>query len=369
MENSVSSILGELINLKFDANSESNDEIVKFLQEKFSGATEIAVIKNKNGFKNLVVGVNTALENVQNALILSGHMDTICPGETWNTDYRETEKTIYGLGSCDMKAYLAELIYKFDFLKEQTYPIIISLTSDEETTVEGVQNVLDFYKKKKITGKFFIIGEPTNSCVCTAHKGMVDLVVKVTGKTAHSSVPKQGVNAIYIASKFAEAVEKLNKEYEPQKSSLNVSRIKGGVSGNSVAQNCSLYMDFRALNNVHHVEILEKIYKIKNNLLKKYKGSTIEIDVKFNLPCFQEQNSEIASKICEKLEVQPQFFSAWTEAGYLSGYIPNGIIFGAGSLKFAHKENEQVTLEQLEVYDENFVKVINEYMEMYSYFD
>lgn len=369
MEKSISEILGELINIKFDANSKNNNEIIEYLKNQFAGAVEIATVKNKNGFKNLIIGVNTNLSDVKDAIILSGHMDTICPSESWDNDLKITDKTVFGLGACDMKAYIAELIYRFDFLREQSYPIIISLTSDEETTVEGVQNVLAFYEKRKISGKYFIIGEPTNSAICSSHKGMVDVVVKITGKTHHSSAPSQGINAIYIASKFAGAVEKMNKEYEPKKSSLNVSRIKGGVSGNSVAQNCSIYMDFRALNHIHHTEILERIYKIKNSLLRQYKGSIIDIDIKFNLPCFQEQNSEITRRLCDVFDEEAKPFTAWTEAGYLSSLVPNGIIFGAGSLKYAHKENEQISLEQLEVYDDKFIKVMNEYKEMYSYFD
>lgn len=369
MEKSISEILGELINIKFNADSTNNNELIDYLKTQFADAVEIATIKNKNGLKNLVVGVNTNLSNVKDAIILSGHMDTICPSEAWDNELKITDKTVFGLGSCDMKAFIAELIYRFEFLRQQTYPIIISLTCDEETTVEGAQNIIRFYEKRKISGKYFIIGEPTNSSICSSHKGMVDVVVKVTGRTHHSSAPSQGINAIYIASKFADAIERLNKEYEPKKSSLNISRIKGGVSGNNVAQNCSIYMDFRALNHIHHTEILERIYKIKNKLLRKYRGAIIDVDIKFNLPCFQEQNSEITRRLCDVFGEEAKLFTAWTEAGYLSSLVPNGIIFGAGSLKFAHKENEQISLEQLDFYDDKFIKVMNEYKEMYSYFD
>lgn len=361
MNKEISKILGELVNLKFDCSNKDNVAIINYLKEKFSDADDIVTVNNSNGFENLIIGVNTKLKNVENALILSGHIDTICPNESWDKTLRVDDKNMYGLGACDMKAYSAELIYQFKYLKKQNYPIIITLTADEETTVEGVQKVLEFFKNNNIQGKFFIIGEPTNSKVCSSHKGMVDIVANFTGKECHSSVPSIGINAIYIASKFAQKIEKLNKKYEPLKTSLNVSKISGGVSGNSVAQNCSLYMDFRPLNLNHHDTILKTIKQIQNNLAKEYPGCQIDLQISYDLPCFQEKTDLFIDKICQILKVEQKPFTAWTEAGYLSSVIPSGIIFGAGGIEFAHKGNEQISFEQLEVYDQKFIQLLEIY--------
>lgn len=359
MKKSIEKILGELINKKFDESSPNNDELIEYLKEQFSSAVEIVTIKNSNGSNNLLVGVNTCLNNVSGAVVLSGHMDTICPSQNYTNDFIVKNGIVYGLGACDMKAFIAELIYKFEFLKSQPYPIIISLTCDEETTVEGVQNVLKYFLEHNITGKYFVIGEPTDSKVCSYHKGMADIVINITGKSAHSSAPSLGVNAIYIASHFASGIEELNNKFEPCGSSLNVSKISGGMSSNSVAQSCSVYMDFRAIDDSQYAKIFEGIYNLKTSLETKYKGCSIDIDIKFNLPCFQKSENCITEQFCNALHQVPIAFNAWTEAGYLSKIIPEGIIFGAGSLKFAHKDNEQVSILQLETYDKNFGILLN----------
>lgn len=359
MKKSIVKILGEFINKKFDESSPNNDELIEYLKGQFSGAVETVTIKNSNGFNNLLVGVNTCLNNVKGAVVLSGHMDTICPSQNYVNDFVVKNGIVYGLGACDMKAFIAELIYKFELLKSQQYPIIISLTCDEETTVEGVQNVLKYFLVHNITGKYFVIGEPTDNKICSWHKGMVDIAINISGKSAHSSAPSLGINAIYIASHFASGIEELDKKFEPCGSSLNVSKISGGKSSNSVAQCCSVYMDFRAIDNSQYAKIFDGIYSLKNSLESKYNGCSVDIDIKFNLPCFQKYESKITELLSESLHQTPIAFNAWTEAGYLSKIIPDGIIFGAGSLEFAHKDNEQVSISQLETYDKNFETLLN----------
>ena len=56
-----------------------------------------------------------------------------------------------------------------------------------------------------------IIGEPTNNVVYYAHKGSMSCQVTAKGKTAHSSMPQLGVNAIDILIDF---INEMRLEYK-----------------------------------------------------------------------------------------------------------------------------------------------------------
>lgn len=72
--------LKQLINIKsYDLNE--NKEIINELKSEFSTiAEEILVIKNTvNQKESLLVGLNCKLLDIKDAVVLSGHIDTVSP--------------------------------------------------------------------------------------------------------------------------------------------------------------------------------------------------------------------------------------------------------------------------------------------------
>ena len=78
-------------------------------------------------------------------LVLSGHTDTVpCDPALWSSDpfaAHEVDDRIYGLGSCDMKSFLALALQAsstvdFNSLKR---PLTLVATADEETTMSGAK--------------------------------------------------------------------------------------------------------------------------------------------------------------------------------------------------------------------------------------
>ena len=58
-------------------------------------------------------------------------------------------------------------------LKNPSYPLCLTVTYDEETGCDGIKNLMNYLKIKKI--KFpnkCIVGEPTNLKIVTANKGV-----------------------------------------------------------------------------------------------------------------------------------------------------------------------------------------------------
>ena len=69
-------------------------------------------------------------------MILSGHVDTVIADANFSTDpFSLVVKNgkAYGLGVIDMKCYFSTIIDSLEELSKQNIPIIITITSDEET--------------------------------------------------------------------------------------------------------------------------------------------------------------------------------------------------------------------------------------------
>jgi len=147
------------------------------------------------GKYNLIARAGSGSEG----LVLSGHTDTVpCDPALWSSDpfaACEKDDRIYGLGSCDMKSFLALALeasnkVNFDKLKR---PLTLVATADEETTMSGAKLIADNGKK---LGRYCVIGEPTGLKPVRMHKGIAMEAIRLKGRSGHSSDPALGINAL-----------------------------------------------------------------------------------------------------------------------------------------------------------------------------
>lgn len=357
--NNVVKVLCELININsYDV--EENYKICKYINDLFSGyAKEIKYIScGGNEYKNnIVIGVNTNLKNVNNAVILSAHIDTVLPNGNETATIKNGK--IYGLGACDMKAFIANIIDNIDYLKSYSSPVIIALTADEETKLNGINDVVNFFKEQNINGRFMLLGEPTNLNMVVACKGCTEFNVKITGKPAHSSNPYNGVNAIYVASKLINFIEDLNNKYFSEGASLNVGVVKGGKQVNMVAGECNMVFDLRLKNMTQKGVIVSKINNKINYLMQKY-NANIEIAETLFIPPCENKNEDIINRISQKIGKDIVEVNYGTEAGYYQILGMTSLIFGAGSIDVAHSKDENVDINNLTKYSEYMVDILDE---------
>ena len=165
--------LKELIQI----NSYSNKyNIIKYLTSRFKPyAKEMLILQNEeNSNKSLIVGLNTNLKNIS-PIVLSGHIDTVAPDlNKYNTNPLELtllNGKAYGLGSIDMKSFVAVILDNIESLTRLDYPLVLSFTSDEETELFCINNVIKKFKELNILPAFSIIGEPTNSQINNQSNG------------------------------------------------------------------------------------------------------------------------------------------------------------------------------------------------------
>ena len=357
--------LRELINID---SSENQEKIIEYIKNKLkNNVSEIKIIKNKINEKlSLIVGINTKLSNIS-PMVLSGHIDTVPASITENINNPFVATTIknklYGLGSIDMKSFTAVVIDNIEELSRLEYPLIFTLSTDEETNLNCIETIISNLKALDIKPKFTIVGEPTNSTFKLKSKGCYEYIVDFYGKTCHSSVPENGINSICIASRLITFIEETQINFDL---TSNCAVITGGEATNKVPEKTTLKFDIRSFDS-EQVELFVKSINDKLKSLKtQYNGFEYKLQNTLKIPAFNNKNIKKLSKIIKIKETDNIVFTGGCEAGYFTNYSGDALIYGVGDLNLAHKPNEFVDIDEYKTYSKNLIKLIKKLSNYYQ---
>ncbi len=142
-------------------------------------------------------------------LLLDAHLDTVnaVSPEQWRHDPLAgeiAEDRLWGLGAADTKGSLAAMICAAAGVPRENLrgQVVVSASVCEENlTGAALGHILDRHPAEAV-----VIGEPTLLRIGIAQKGRADLIVRATGRSAHTSQPELGENAVY---KMMDAVVRL----------------------------------------------------------------------------------------------------------------------------------------------------------------
>ena len=329
--------------------------------------------KNKaNLFVTVAAGENA--DKVGNGLVLSGHTDVVpVDGQAWTSEpFSATIRgdKLYGRGACDMKGFIAcalTLLPKAVELSNSGQlrrPLHLALSFDEEVGCLGAPLILADLKARGITPDYCIVGEPTNMAMVVAHKGIAVYRCRVHGKSAHSSLTAQGVNAISYASRLIGYVDTLAEEisnrddndalFDVPYSTLSVGTIQGGTATNIVPNLCEFTFDYRNLPHMTQEDILlpiqAKVAELSAQMQACAPETGIELMQEESVPAMTDnESSELQALIAALTGDDKRHKVAYaTEGGqFTNSGIPT-IICGPGSIEQAHKADEYVELSEIE---------------------
>ncbi len=144
-------------------------------------------------------------------VMLNGHLDVVPAGnlDAW-APYTPfggdvDGDLIVGRGASDLKAGLAAQFFALKYFKEQVdlgkrfdgTLIFSAVVHEEAAEMLGMQVLIEQTLPSRAQSvDLCILCEPSSGKIALGHRGKVELVVSTMGKTAHSSQPKQGVNAL-----------------------------------------------------------------------------------------------------------------------------------------------------------------------------
>lgn len=256
--------------------------------------------------------------------------------------YLEDKEFIKGRGCFDMKGSVAVCLYLFSNLKTNK-KIGLFITSDEELTGNCAKELLNIYNPQLA----IVPDGGKNLQIVQEEKGQLQVKITIDTKSAHASQPYNGENAIMVLlNLYQQMIKKypLPKSIEEYKTSINLSKINGGESLNSVASHAEMYLDIRHTSLNTKEQLLKDLQSIRKDIKIEilHSGSLFYTDI--NHP-FIKKYIQISEKITKnKIEVVSS--EATSDAIYFSDlHIPTILTNPVGD--YAHGPNEYVKKDSL----------------------
>ena len=347
--------------------------------EEKSVVTLIKGMMEEAGFDEVKIdGLGNVIGRIGNGkkvIAIDGHIDTVDLGnlDAWEFDPLGGEIKdgfVHGRGTADQSGGPAAFITSGRILKE--------LGIQNDVTVYFTATVLEedcdglcwkyIVEEDKIKPDCAIVTEPTNLNIYRGHRGRMEIEVSFYGLSAHGSAPERGKNAIYMASKAALEIEKLNEQLAADpflgKGTVTISEfVSSSPSLCAVSDYAKIHLDRRltwgedkdlALNQVKEVV---KGMNAKVELLNYEKTSftglnygmekyypTWKIDE--NHPVIQNGIKAFESLFAKKPKIDKWTFS--TNGVMINGMYKIPVIgFGPGNEELAHAPNEKVPIDHL----------------------
>jgi succinyl-diaminopimelate desuccinylase len=356
-EGSVVNLLQKVIQIK-STNIPGNElEVAEWLAGYFGqGGVEAKVLPYEGRRANLVARLPGT--GKRPALIFSAHMDTAGIGEEpWTfPPFSGTlhEGKVYGRGAADMKSGIAAMAEAAVILARSGAQLdgdlIIAFSYDESHGLRGA--------KQLVEGGYLdgagavLVSEPSGMDVFIAEKGALWLRCVAKGKTAHTSMPHLGRNAIVEMVEFLHRLQALlDLTHEPHpllgQSTATIGTIEGGVAINMIPDHCEAGVDIRLVPGVDHRKVVQRVSEIAQG--------RVEIEVQdWKEPVESDPQEEIVGISLEAVEQvtgvprQPKGVSYYSDAAVLANrlHIPM-VIIGPADAGMTHQPDEHVEVARL----------------------
>ena len=347
----------------------SNLELIHHMESFFASlGAEVIVLPDESGEKaNLVARLGPA--DVP-GIVLSGHTDVVPANpKSWQSNPFKMEQRgsrLFGRGTCDMKGFAACVMAAAPAFAngELQRPYYFCFSHDEEVGCIGAPAIAHYLAELEVPPALAIIGEPSEMKLINGQKGKIAMRVTVRGEGGHSSFSPQHVNAVEYASRIITIIAERSRRYEqdgpfdhdftvPHATTLTTI-IEGGVATNVTPDTCSFIFELRSIDQeAAATDIQALISDVEAALLPEMKRqsaeSAIEWEEIFAYPAMGDAtNSEIFKKLEPILPVRGGKVSYGSEGGVfeIDGGIPS-VILGPGSIRQAHKPDEFIEINQL----------------------
>lgn len=333
------------------ANPQGNEEGIARFVGALLEKNGFSVYYHKFAINRYTLIAEKGLTSLIPPLVMTGHFDTVPVGiKQWTEDpFSGTikEGKIYGRGSSDMKAGVSAMICASLQAFKESIPnggIRLIFTAAEEPGCLGAKDLVDsLYNLGNASA--IIVGEPTSNVPSIGHKGALYLKVFVSGKTAHSSMPELGDNAIYKAARAITKIENFRFKADLDNlhgfPTINVGMFNGGTNLNSVPDYAEFTIDIRSTSMVSHSDVLERLSNILGEevmiekLVDLLPVSSTELSPFVQLvyaACGIELNKGILQKSLP-------YVTDGAVLQHLYGGVPT-VILGPGQPEMAHKMDE-----------------------------
>jgi acetylornithine deacetylase len=263
------------------------------------------------------------------SLVFSTHFDCVPP---FFPSRRDGER-LYGRGACDAKGILAAQVAAADIFRRngETRVGLLFLVGEERGS-DGAKVA----NAAAANGcRFLVNGEPTDSRLGLATRGMLRLKLRAMGRAAHSSFPELGESAI---DKLLDALVSLRSIELPDDALLGrthytIGLISGGVAPNVVSPSAEAEVMFRTVSEGSHVRSAVQPIEAQVAIDHVLEASPVRLTT---VPGYEAVVFPYTTDI--------PFLSAWGEP----------LLFGPGSIHVAHTAEEYISIPELQAAVEHY---------------
>ena len=336
-----------------------NQPVIDRLAERLEAGgwrVELIEVPDKPGKTNLLA----TLGRGDGGLVLSGHTDTVpCDPQLWSSDpfaLAERDNRLYGLGTADMKSFLALAMTACAGIDTAALkaPLMLLATADEESSMAGARALVAAGQPK---ARFAVIGEPTGLKPVRMHKGILMEAIRVEGRSGHSSDPSLGANALEGMHQIIAALLGWRERLQAQSSdaafavpvsTMNLGHIRGGDNPNRICGSCELHIDVRMLPGLDRQALRADLRKESRDAVTNDQ-LVVDFDALFDGvdPMLTPPESELV-RAAEQLTGSPAEAVAFaTEAPFLANLGMEVVVLGPGHINQAHQPDEYLELGQI----------------------
>ena len=270
------------------------------------------------------------------AVVLSTHFDCVPP--FFASSVRDGR--LYGRGSCDAKGILAAQVAAVERLRSAGERRVGMLfVVGEERGSDGARVAND----SALQSAFLINGEPTESRLAKATRGVLRLRLHASGRAAHTATPELGESAIDKLIDALIALRGIELPSDPLlgRTYYTIALIEGGIAPNVVSPSATAELSFRTSRPAD--EVLQAVRPLERTV--RLEEVLRVADVRFHT--------------FDDLGLDTAVFPFTTDVAFLDRW-GTPLLFGPGSIRVAHTADEHVEIRELEAAVDHYVRLTRE---------
>jgi len=268
-------------------------------------------------------------------IVLCTHMDTVPPYIAPSLD--ESGGIVSGRGSCDAKGQIFAMYSACAALSRSGRTgFALLLLSGEETGSFGAKA----FAKTSFRAPYLVVGEPTDNSMVSASKGTASFDLHFEGEAFHSGYPEYGRSAVEMFVSFMNRLGSASLPLDPVlgQTTCNVGLLRSDNPQNvlSPSLDCRIYFRTTFSSEAEIGEILHRCAGEGVTITSRGGDKPAKY---FTLPGFRTKTVSFGS-----------------DAPHLSNFT-HKMICGPGSIKTAHRDDERVSISELEEAVEIYTRI------------
>ncbi|MDQ7028837.1 MAG: M20/M25/M40 family metallo-hydrolase [Ardenticatenia bacterium] len=309
------------------------------------------------------------------AVMFNTHLDHVDVGDpnAWPFPPYAGERRrgrVWGRGAVDIKGPLAAQVYgvsrRFRAGERPPGDLFVTCVVQEEVGGVGARHLV-----RHLRPPYVVVGEPSGNGLRRGHRGRVELLVHVRGRSAHASTPERGINPLRVLANVIIGLDRLPMGHHPElgASSVAPTLIRTDQrSANVIPGEAWLTCDWRTVPGESAEDVRHALETLVNHSLIDGAAATVTVpvtihttytgfalDVPASHPAYllpQDHPAlEAAGRVlAEVLSVAPEV-KTWrfaTDGGHFAREGLTVIGFGPGEEGLAHTVQESIAVEELE---------------------